>query len=47
MWRDTHPPQQGIEIVQEITALNESYLDLPVHVPLHLSPYFENLESNW
>ena len=29
MWRDTHPPQQGIEMVQEITALNSSHLDLP------------------
>ena len=29
MWRDTHPPQQGIEMVQEITELNSSHLDLP------------------
>ena len=33
MWRDTHPPQQGIEMVQEITALNSSHLDLPRACP--------------
>ena len=29
MWSATHPPQQRIEMVQEITSLNSSHLDLP------------------
>ena len=54
MWRDTHPPQQGIEMVHEITALNSSHLDLPRACPPFIFPLIlqtwnrmgEDLESN-